>query len=116
MGGSWAGILAVDDESAASILAEAGLEISEARYLELKKKAKGEGTAQGYVPSPTPPRLPPQAIVLDAVRAEDRIAFTSEQPAPTAPIPPSVELATTSQKPPDEPLLEHREPKRRRAA
>ena len=41
MGGSWAGVLAVDEESAATILAGAGLEISEARYNELKKKTDG---------------------------------------------------------------------------
>ena len=107
MGGSWAGVLAVDDESAANILAGAGLEITEARYNELKKKVTDQ-MGRGSVPSRTPPQLPPQPLVASANRAEVRTDSNSESttPAAVAPATASVELATTTKQPPFEPLLE----------
>lgn len=115
MGGSWAGVLAVDEESAANILASAGLEIDEARYLELKKKVAGR--AQDSTPSRRPPNLPPQPIVVSASRAEDRIASTSEAatPAPDAKATEDFELATTSAQPPVEAVLMNDAPKRRKS-
>lgn len=115
LGGSWIGVLAVDEESAANILAEAGLEISTEAYEKLKKKVTGEWTPPGFVPSPTPPRLPPQSIVVDAVRAEDRTSFISEKPVPDQ-SKKNVVLNTTRQRPPLEPLLEQNEPIRRKVA
>lgn len=113
MGGSWAGVLAVDDESAANILANAGLEITEAVYNRLKKKLPIAETVQGFVPSQTP-QLPPQPIVVSAVRAEDRTSFSSkiEEVKPAT----SVSLSTTNKKPPFDPLLENITPKRRKVA
>lgn len=116
MGGSWAGVLAVDDESAANILAGAGLEIAEARYNELKKKVRGQPTAPVSGPSRTPPQLPPQPIVVSAARAEDRIDSNSSMVVPGAPSFVSVTLGTTSKQPPADPLLEMPSQKRKKAA
>ncbi len=116
MGGSWIGILALDDDSGANILAEAGLEVTAEAYDRLKKKVRGVETRPGFVPSPTPPKLPPQPIVVDAVRAEDRTSFTSKAQDPIDPSKKSVELRTTRNKPPVEPLLEEVQPIRRKAA
>lgn len=117
MGGSWAGVLAVDDPSAASILADAGLEITEARYNELKKKAAGR-TTPGFVPSPMP-QLQPQPLEAPANRAGGHTDSNSERTAtPDNAVPPtaSVTLATTSKLPPAEPLFEAEPVKRRKAA
>lgn len=115
MGGSWIGVLALDDESGANILASAGLEITQERYDSLKKKRMGQSTAQDSGPSRTPPKLPPQPIVVAAARAEDRIVSSSE--ASPVPVPQkTVTLKTTSVKPPQEPILEADAPKRRKAA
>lgn len=115
MGGSWIGVLALDDESGANILASSGLEITQERYDSLKKKRMGQSTAQDSGPSRTPPKLPPQPIVVAAARAEDRIASSSESnPVPTPQK--TVTLRTTKIRPPEEPILDADVPKRRKAA
>lgn len=112
MGGSWAGVLAVDDESAANILAEAGLEITEERYNSLKKKQTGQVTVQGYVPLQTR-QQPPLPIVGNAVHVEARTSSSSSVESASIPTV-SVTLSTTSKSPPFEPLLVNDTPKRRK--
>ena len=115
MGGSWVGVLAVDDESAASVLAEQGYEITEERYNQLKKKVSPVGIAPAFSPLSLP-KAPPSAIVESVGRAADRTAFNSE-PAPKAEVAVGgVVLATTTKQPPFEPLLEPAPVKRRKAA
>ncbi len=115
-GGSWSGVLALDDESGASILAEAGLEISKESYDALKKKRTGELTAPGFVPSPMP-QPAPQPIVVSAVRAEDRhLSSTFEEKKPEPVVAGEYILKTTSKPPPHEPLLVNEVIKRRKAA
>lgn len=120
MGGSWTGVLAVDDESAASVLAEAGgsvWEITAQKYDELKKKRSGAGTSPGLKSSP-PPRQPPLAIaVVESVeRAAAPTSSTAEaqQAAAAKAVGPSVELVTTKAQPPPEPLLDTAPPKRKK--
>lgn len=124
MGGSWLGVLAVDDESAASVLAtsEAAWEIDQAKYEGLKKKRETPGTAQGSVPSPTP-RPPPLAMAASASPADRPSSSSSDEArGDTAPsgagakVPPSVSLLTTTRQPPHEPVLELVTPKQRRKA
>jgi hypothetical protein len=115
MGGSWAGVLAVDDESTASVLADAGYEITEERYNQLKKKVTPAGIAPAFVPLQQP-KAPRSAIVESVGRAVDRTAFASETAAKAEVAAPSVILATTTKQPPFEPLLEPAPVKRRRAA
>lgn len=119
MGGSWSGVLAVDDESAASILAASGLEITAQQYDALKKKATGAQTARASVPSQMPPRMPPLPMVESASPAGARSGSSSEAKAEgevAVPVAPAIELTTTRKAPPRDPLLEMVEPKRKRAA
>lgn len=116
-GGSWLGVLAVDDESSATILAAqtvAVWEITPEKYESLKKKLRATGTSQGFAPS-QPPRLPPQPLAANAGRAEHPANSTTEaaNPAPAATVP-SVTLATTDKSPPVEPLLENVTTKRKK--
>lgn len=119
MGGSWLGVLAVDDDSAASILAncEGAWEIMAEKYDALKKKRAGVATAKGFAPSRTP-QLPPQPLVASADPAERRSDSPSNSDIlaqvskPVA----SVSLLTTDKKPPAEPLLDIGLPRRRKAA
>lgn len=117
MGGHWLGVLAVDDDSAASVLAtsESAWEITEERWDELKKKRAG--TVPGYVPS-RPPPLPPQPLVVPAARAAAPTASPSEAEVVAITGKPivSVSLLTTTAKPPAEPLLEVGAAKQRRKA
>lgn len=126
MGGSWLGVLAVDDPVAANKLAEAGYEIDEARYDALKKKVAGVEKRNDFVRSRTP-QLPPQPLALNASPAEPRgnsgdnasgvemgVGSSEMADAPKAPLP-SVSLKTTSKKPPAEPILEQGERKPRKA-
>jgi hypothetical protein len=120
-GGSWLGVLAVEEDSAASTLASAGLvnvaEISFERYDSLKKKVRTAGLPSAQSASPLPrPRRTAQANGavaglagrLGAVRGvgnpmiPNRVA-ASEQPAD---ILPAVSLQSTSVEPPAEPLLD----------
>lgn len=117
MGGSWLGVLAVDEESAANTLAtsEAAWEITQEKFDELKKKRMGVATAQGFMPSRMP-QLPPQPLEAAASPAARRSDSASEAPTAAAGRPlVSVALPTTNQKPPHEPLLEVGLPKRRKA-
>lgn len=124
MGGSWLGVLVVDDESAANILAgsSAAWEIDQAKYDGLKKKRETPGTAQGSVPSPTP-RPSPQPMVASASPAGlpssssgDAASDAAAAAGAGTKLPPSVTLLTTSKQPPHEPVLELLTPKRRKAA
>lgn len=117
MGGSWLGVLAVDDESAASYLLANGIdEISAEQFEALKKKRMGAGTAQGYVPSRTP-QLPRQPLEVAASPADRRIDSVSEPAGGSAANRlGGVTLLTTNKLPPAEPLLEAGAPKRRKAA
>lgn len=111
-GGSWLGVLAVEDDAAANILAagQSSWEITEAKYTELKKKASGTETSRGFVPSQTP-RLPPLPVQPSARPAEVQ-SITEPQAGDaaavgSAPIPvASTTLKTTSAKPPLEPLID----------
>lgn len=119
MGGSWLGVLAVDDESAANILAtsDAAWEITEEKFDTLKKKRSGAATVPGFAQSQTP-QLPAQPMV--AASPADRLSSSSFSAAPAAAavavVPPSITLLTTSRTPPPEPLLEVMQSKRRKAA
>lgn len=124
MGGSWLGVLAVDDESAASHLVANDIdEITAERFDALKKKRTGAGTAQGFVPSRTP-QLPPQPLEVAASPAVRHTSSDFESLAPAAAVSSSVTstplgsvaLLTTNKPPPAEPLLEAGAPKRRKAA
>lgn len=112
MGGSWSGVLAVDDESSASILADAGLEISFEQFESLKKKRTTTLTAQGYVPLQRP-QSPPLPLEASVSPAESRSGSNSNA-TETVTILPSVELGTTTLKPPAEPALETTVEKRKR--
>jgi hypothetical protein len=126
LGGSWLGVLAVDDESAASILAADGSavwEITAEQFESLKKKQTGRETPQGFGLSQTP-RLPPQPLQAAAAPAGHRADFNSdgavravpESVRTTAAPVASIELKTTDQRPPDEALFDSPAPKRKKAA
>ena len=117
MGGSWLGVLAVDDESSANILAAetvAVWEITADKYESLKKKLQSTATSRDFAPSQTP-QLPPQPLVASAGVAERQAASTTDavKSAPAATVP-SVTLATTDKSPPVEPLLESVATKRKK--
>lgn len=119
MGGSWLGVLTVDDESAASILAaatEAASEITEAEYDRLKKKRQAQGTQPDLTPSRTP-QPPPLPLVAGASHAERPTNSIGADPASAAAeTVASISLLTTSKQPPPEPLLDTAPVKRRKAA
>ncbi len=110
LGGGWLGVLAVDDESAASILAAAtdeADEITEEAYNTFKKKRSGRVTQTGFVPSQTP-QIKPQPLLPSAVPAVSPTASTGTEAPPASPEPagPNVSLGVTDAEPPHEPLLE----------
>jgi hypothetical protein len=128
MGGSWTGVLAVEDDAAASVLAADGgsvWEITEQKFDELKKKRSGLGTSPGLKSSP-PPRPPPLAI--EVVESAERVAAPTSSTGDAGrsavdggpstvggqPVGPSVELVTTKAQPPPEPLLDTAPPKRKK--
>lgn len=129
MGGSWLGVLAVDDPVAANKLAAAGYEIDQARYDSLKKKVTGAGRAP-VLPQSRQPQLPPQPLAQSASPAghhgssgdsgptgaaglsAESASQSTETRAPLA----SVSLLTTNKKPPTEPLLDTGVRKTRRRA
>lgn len=128
MGGSWLGVLVVDDESTASYLASYGTdELTQEAYDRLKKKRQTEATAHGSVPSQTP-RPPPQPMVGSASRAAVRSDSSSDAPggagadgtvgiaAGPGKTLASITLLTTTKQPPREPVLEMTAAKRRKAA
>lgn len=101
-GGMWLGILAADDELAASILASGDPNVGEIlfdRYDSLKKKLTAS--------SPNSPAPRSQSGehpgVTVAEHAGHRIAPTTAKVEAT--VAQSVDLTTTSNAPPDEPLL-----------
>lgn len=112
-GGSWLGILAVADDAAASILGAAkpeGVEeISDERYLGLKKKLMGIPDAPNG--SRRPQRVPTPGAREEGVSLVERSGRTPgvgnpliPRPAPAAPEP--VSLQTTNAEPPREPLID----------
>lgn len=117
MGGSWLGVLAVDDESAANKLADAGMEISKERYDSLKKKVT-EGASRPVSALSQMPQPPPVPLEVSANRAavsgNSGVEQAEVAPARAAII--SVDLQTTDRKPPPEPLVDTVEPKKRRVA
>jgi len=119
MGGSWLGVLAVDDESAANKLAEAGMEISKERYDQLKKKVTGVASRPVSALSRTP-LPPPVPLVESANRAVASGSSGVEAPvAAEAPVRAplvSVDIKVTQLKPPAEPPIDSVEPKKRRVA
>ena len=111
-GGSWLGVLSVDDESAASALAAAGLygvaEIEEERFLSLKKKLTG--TPDALNGSPKPQRVRTPAANAEGVRLVEPSGRTRGVGNPLIELPaPKVEAVTlqsTSAEPPREALLD----------
>ena len=113
-GGSWLGVLAVEEDSAASALASASLygvdEITLERYETLKKKLTG--TPIGSSASPPPRRVRTPGANVAGVRLVEPQAGTRgvgnpliPRPAPVV-APESVSLQTTEAQPPFEPLLD----------
>lgn len=109
-GGSWLGVLAVD-EPAASILAGSGLaqisEISEERYLTEKKKVAQEQVLSRPSAPPPPmgnPLMGPVAARAGALTTP--ISETPEAKAQASEVLQSDTLLSTDQTPPPEPLLE----------
>lgn len=110
-GGSWLGILAVDDESAASILASnlpGGVdEISSDYYLGLKKKHSANTPETPAWPTQPPPN--PDLTVADRAGVPTDRIIVNPPTTPgginsTAGIT-AVTLLTTPESPPNEPLL-----------
>lgn len=122
-GGSWLGVLAVEEDSAASALASATLdsidEISAERYDSLKKKLTG--TPSGQSESRRPQRVSTPGASAEAVRLVEHQAGARGIGNPlipravAAPVIESIELQTTSAEPPHEPLLDNErvKPKKR---
>ena len=113
-GGSWLGVLAVEEDSAASALAAAHLfgveEITDERFENLKKKITG--TPSGPSASPRPRRVPTPGAGAEGVRLVEPSGRTPgvgnpliPRPAPTQVIE-SVSLQTTTAQPPAEALLD----------
>ena len=114
-GGSWLGVLAVDEDSAASALAAAGLpgidEISAERYEGIKKKVVR--TLNGTSASPLPRRVQTPGANAEAVRLVEPSARAPGVGNPLIPrraepvaAPESVMLQTTTAQPPAEALLD----------
>lgn len=117
-GGSWLGVLAVEEDSTASTLAGSGAfgveEISFDRYDGLKKKVSPVTTSTSASPLPRRVRTPGDAV--EGVRLVEQRArapgvgnpLIPRREAPAAPPTPveSVSLQSTTAQPPSEPLLE----------
>ena len=122
MGGSWLGVLAVDDESAASVLAESqgAFEITAERFAGLKKKLTTQATGRDSAPlrTPQPPAQPLVGNVAHVVRPGTGPDGSAGDVVETKAgvVLASVELLTTALKPPAEPLIDTMGPKRRKAA
>lgn len=114
-GGSWLGVLAVENESAASALAAAKLfgveEIGDERFISLKKKLMG--LPDSLNGSPKPQRVRTPGANVEGVRVVEPSGRTPgvgnpliQRPAPVAPVPEAVSLQSTSAQPPVEPLID----------
>ena len=111
-GGSWLGVLAVEEDAAASTLASAGLtgveEISLERFDLLKKKRPGTPVSSSASPMPRRVRTPGGAG--EAVRLVEQSGRTPGVGNPLiprpVPAPESVSLQSTKAQPPYEPLLD----------
>lgn len=109
-GGSWLGVLAVDEESAANILLEAGFpqvaEIGEERYQIEKKKLEPRQTSSPDSPT-RPNRVPGVAGVAgqSSGRGAAKGVDPARDPNSTAGIS-SVSLLGSTAMPPHEPVLE----------
>lgn len=120
MGGSWLGVLAVDDDATANVLAGAqgAWEIAAEAYERLKKKRAMGATARGFAPSQTP-QLKPQPLVANANPAglPSSSGFDAVKPVTPAKAPlANISLLVTDKFPPAEPLLERNNVRRRKAA
>lgn len=113
-GGSWLGVLAVEEDSAASTLAAAKLfgveEIGDERFISLKKKLMGLPDSLNGSPKPQRVRIP--AAAVEGVRVVEPSGRTPgvgnpliQRPA-AAPVIEAVTLQSTSAQPPVEPLIE----------
>lgn len=114
MGGSWLGVLAVDEPTASKLAAELPemvWEISEETYNDIKKKAP----ATEHAWQPLQPRLKSTPPLVAAPPAERPIAATKPEEV-AAVLMNGVSLSTTRAQPPPEPLLEAPSEKRRKAA
>ena len=115
-GGSWFGILAVEDDSAASALLDAGLtsvgEISFDRYDSEKKKAPqaNPSLTSSHLPSQPPPPLPGMAVA-------ERVGSLTPPPqvSDTSRVIESQTLESTDAAPPEEDLLKEVAKSKRRA-
>lgn len=124
MGGSWLGVLALDDESSANKLAAAGFEIGAEQYAELKKKAtEAQRPASTLSRQPTPPPQPLVGnvahVVLPGSSGAESVTGNAGEAAPVVKPLASVSLLTTRNKPPAEPLLDapaERKPRLKAAA
>lgn len=113
-GGSWLGVLSVAEEAAASTLASASLpdveEITDERYISLKKKLMGIPDALSG--SPTPQRVRTPGGRVEGVRVVEQSGRTPGVGNPliavpkAAPVAVEVSLQTTSAEPPTEPLID----------
>ena len=118
MGGSWLGVLAVDDESAANILAtsDGASEITTQQYDDLKKKRLTPEKADDSRLL-LPPRPPAQSLFQNAVpAAQHGRGFGDETPKPIVPPEEGITLRVTNLQPPDEAILMEIAPKNRRVA
>ena len=106
-GGTWLGILAVDDDSAAGILADAHApnveEIPSSTYDDLKKKHSEPTERRTNSPSPAPAALNHGLVIAQPVALPTDPTIAKQNS--TEMITP-VTLLTTRQQPPAEPLLE----------
>lgn len=118
MGGSWLGVLAVDDESAANILAssDGASEITAQKYDDLKKKRQTPEKADDSRLL-LPPRPPAQSLFQSAAPAVQLGKdFGNEAALPVTPPEEGITLRITNLQPPDEAILMEISPKNRRVA
>lgn len=114
MGGGWQGVLAVDDNAAASILAAADgvTELTEEQFEAIKKK-RGARRVMSPVSGHSARLQPELQRLAGSAKAVEAPSPPTAGPEPTAaasseePIAASVALKTTAVEPPPEPLLEH---------
>lgn len=116
-GGSWLGVLALDEESEANILLSGGFqqvaEIDLARYDSLKKKPAANQTSSPAFPTKPKPQGPGVAGVVgqSSVPGVASAVDLTKDPNSTAMMT-SVTLLSGSANPPHEPMLEQQAPKR----
>lgn len=107
-GGSWLGVLALEEAAEANILLSAGIpqiaEIDAARYDDLKKKLAGLQTSQSSPPRPKAQPGVAGVVGQSSVRGASAVDL-SKDPNSTAGFT-SVSLLSSAATPPHEPLLE----------